>query len=420
MAPDPATPPPPGLRSRRRSLAAVPGTTAGLVAVGAAGMCAFLNLYASQPLLPLLERVFGVGKAQAAWTVSAPTIAVALCSPFVGTLADRVGHRRIMVISLFALAVPTALAATSQSIGQLIAWRFLQGLIVPGVYAVSLAYVGEAWAGGGVGRAMAALITGNVLGGFSGRFLSGIAADLAGWRSAFLLLGACTAAGAVASARWLPREKVRARRATDPLHALQALATRLDGRLAATYVVGFNVLFTQVALFTYATFHLVAPPYGLSVSALSSLFVVYLVGAVVTPFAGRWIDRAGSLATIAAAVTAAIAGALLTLAPPLWAVVAGLAVCCTAVFVSQSASTSFLQAAAADDVRATASGVYVSCYYLGGSVGGVLPALAWHVAGWTGVVALVATVQVTTLALALRFWRARPRSPGAVAGIPAA
>ncbi len=420
MDPDHTLPPRPPETPRRRSRAAEPGTTAALVALGAAGMCTFLNLYASQPLLPLFERVFGVSKALAAWTVSAPTIAVALCSPFVGTLADRVGRRRLMVASLFALAVPTALAATAQGIGQLIAWRFLQGLIVPGVYAVSLAYIGEAWAAGGVGRAMAALITGNVLGGFSGRFLSGIAADLTGWRSAFLLLGALTAAGAVACAQWLPYEKVQARRATDPFHALQALATRMNGPLAATFVVGFNVLFTQVALFTYVTFHLVAPPYGLSVSALSSLFVVYLVGAVITPFAGRWIDRAGSRATIAAAVTAAMAGALLTLAPPLWAVVAGLAVCCTAVFVSQSASTSFLQSATADDVRATASGVYVSCYYVGGSVGGVLPVLAWHVAGWPGVVVLVAAVQVVTLALALRFWRPRPRIPGAVAGIPAA
>lgn len=396
----------------RPSHAAEPGTTAALLALGAAGLCTFLNLYATQPLLPLLEVVFGVTKAQAAWTVSAPTIAVALGSPFVGALADRVGRRRLMVTSLLVLALLTALAATSRSALQLVAWRFLQGLAVPGVYAVSLAYIGEAWSGGGVGRAMAALITGNVLGGFAGRFLSGIVADAAGWRTAFLVLGVCTLVGAVAAARWLPAERARARIGTHPVRALQALLSRLDGRLAATYVVGFNVLFTQVALFTYVTFHLVAPPYRLTVSQVSSLFVVYLVGAVVTPIAGRWIDRVGSRAVISGAFAVATAGAALTLAAPLWVVIVGLALSSTAVFVAQSASTSFLQAAAPDDVRSTASGVYVSCYYVGGSVGGVLPAVAWHLAGWSGCVALVIAVQLLTIALALRYWRSRPRSRG--------
>jgi MFS transporter, YNFM family, putative membrane transport protein len=393
---------------RRPSRAARPGTAAALVALGVAGMCAFLNLYATQPLLPLFEQIFGVSKAMAAWTVSAPTIAVALGSPFVGALAEKVGRRRLIVISLFALAVPTLLCSTAQTIGQLVAWRFVQGLILPAVYAVALAYIGEAWAGGGIGRAMAALITGNVLGGFSGRFLSGLAAAWAGWRSAFVLLSALTAAGALASALWLPEEQARSASHANPFRALRSLANRLDGPLAATFAVGFNVLFTQVAIFTYVTFHLAGPPYRLGVAQLSSLFVVYLVGAVVTPFAGRWIDRVGSRATLMVALASALAGVVLTLAPALWTVVLGLAICCTAVFVSQSASTSFLQAAAPDQLRSTASGVYVSCYYVGGSVGGVLPAAAWHLAGWPGCVALVAAVQLASLALAVRYWRLRP------------
>ena len=39
-------------------------------------------------------------------------------------------------------------------------------------------------------------------------------------------------------------------------------------------------------MFTYVTFHLSEPPYSLSTAALGWLFVVYLVGAAVTPLAG--------------------------------------------------------------------------------------------------------------------------------------
>ena len=60
---------------RGSSEARTRGETASLVALGLAGLCTFLNVYATQPLLPLLERAFGVGKAQAAWTVSATAAA---------------------------------------------------------------------------------------------------------------------------------------------------------------------------------------------------------------------------------------------------------------------------------------------------------------------------------------------------------
>jgi MFS family permease len=151
---------------------------------------------------------------------------------------------------------------------------------------------------------------------------------------------------------------------------------------------------------------------------ISSLFVTYLVGAFVTPFAGRWIDRAGSRRALAGSVALGVAGGALTLFPSVAAVGAGLALSCTAAFVAQAASTSFLQVAAPRELRSAASGVYVSAYYLGGSAGGVLPAAVWHAAGWTGCVSMVALVQLATLALALRFWRTRSERAQAEAPLP--
>lgn len=379
---------------------------AALFAMGLAGFCAFLGVYATQPLLPLLERVFAVTKAEAALTVSAPTIAVALASPFAGWMVRRWGHRAVIVGALLFLPVPMLLAAASPSIATLVGWRFVQGLAVPGIYAVGVAFLAEEWPPAALGSAMSALITGNVIGGFTGRVLSGLAADLWGWRAAFVVLGLVTAAAAVTAARLLPR----ARRPRTPDRSAGAPPLRPADllrapRLLATFAVGFNVLFTQVAVFTYVTFHLSAPPFRLGSAALSSIFAVYLVGAAVTPLAGRWIDRVGSRRAVTVALAAALAGALLTLAPSVPLVVAGLAAVCTAVFVSQSASTAYLRTAAPPRLRAAASGLYVSCYYLGGAAGGVAPALTWRAGGWAACVAMVAVVQLATVALAHRAWR---------------
>src|SRR5690349_22442 len=117
-----------------------------------AGASAFLNLYATQPLLPLLARTFHASAFQVGLTVTAPTVAVAICAPIVGRLADTVGLRRVIVGSAFLLAAATALAATSASLAQLIFWRFIQGTGTPGLFASSVAYIHESWPAERAGR----------------------------------------------------------------------------------------------------------------------------------------------------------------------------------------------------------------------------------------------------------------------------
>ena len=157
-------------------------------------------------------------------------------------------------------------------------------------------------------------MTGTILGGFTGRAVSGIVAADVSWPAAFVVARdpdrrRRRGADAVAAARAGTRER---RGAHGPAAARSAHLVR-NRQLLATCGVGFYVLFTQVAMFTYVTFHLAAPPYSLSTVALGWLFVVYLVGAVVTPFAGHWIDRYGHRAGIASAMAIGGAGALLTL-----------------------------------------------------------------------------------------------------------
>src|SRR5215207_11170983 len=55
-----------------------------------AGSAAFLNLYATQPLLPLLSRSFGATAFDVGLTITAPTVAIAITAPLIGRLADRI------------------------------------------------------------------------------------------------------------------------------------------------------------------------------------------------------------------------------------------------------------------------------------------------------------------------------------------
>jgi predicted MFS family arabinose efflux permease len=377
------------------------------VPVMLSGAAAFLTLYSTQPLLPLLTRTFHASTFEAGLTITAPTIAVAIFAPIVGRLADRLGLRRVIVGSAGLLTVATALAATSHSLHQLIFWRFVQGVATPGIFASTVAYIHEVWPPTHAGRATAAYMAGTILGGFTGRAVSGLVAADVNWQSAFVALAVMTAAIAVALWLWLPPEPRT--RTGGHLHqppALESFARLLrNRRLVATCAVGFCILFTQVALFTYVTFHVAAPPFSLSTVAIGWLFVVYLVGAAVMPLAGRWVDRYGHRTGIAAAMAIGGAGALITLIPWLPAIIAGLTLGATGVFIAQATSSSYIGAVTTQD-RASAVGLYSTFYYAGGSMGAALPAALWSRGGWPACVALVVVVQAAGVVIAFTQWSA--------------
>jgi MFS family permease len=392
---------------------AVPAPRLSVVPVILAGFTAFLDLYATQPLLPLLMRVFHTDHFSVSLTVTAATMAVAVSAPVIGRLADLAGRKRVIVGAACVMAVATGLAATSTTLWQLVFWRFVQGLATPGIFATTIAYVHEEYPPAFAGRAMGAYVSGTVTGGFCGRALVGLMASSSSWNTAFIMLAGVNVLAAVALARWLPQERALPREAAAGQHGKSALRLLGNPRLFATNCVGFCVLFSQVAVFTYVTFHLEAPPYALSTAALGWLFVVYLFGAAVTPVAGKWVDAYGHRAGLTLGMVTGATGAVLTLSGPFVLIVVGLALVGAGVFIAQATASSYIGVVTPTD-RGLAVGLYSTGYYLGGSLGGSLPSLLWDRGGWTACVVLVVVIQAATLAIALRFWRPLPASPRTV------
>jgi MFS transporter, YNFM family, putative membrane transport protein len=368
-----------------------------VIAVALAGFVTFLNLYAPQALLPLLAKDFGASAGQVSLTLSATTFAIALIAPFAGAAADVLGRKRIIAAAMLALVVPTALVALADGLGMMVLWRFVQGLLLPPIFAVTIAYVGEEFPPATATRVTGIYLSASSFGGFLGRFLTGLLAEALGWPGAFLSLAAITLAAALAVTALLPRER-QFRGAAGLLgSARQMLRHLANPRLVATYAVGFGVLFTFVATFTYVGFYLAAPPYALSPTALGAIFVTYLTGVGTTLLTGRGVERFGRRTLVLLLLAVWAAGLLLTLLPPLPAIIAGLAVSAGCGFVCQAVATGYV-AVTTRAGRSAAVGLYVTFYYVGGSVGGVLPGVFWERWGWPGALGIVL---LTLLAIAL-------------------
>jgi MFS transporter, YNFM family, putative membrane transport protein len=393
-------------------------TTKAAAAVTLCGVCAFLELYCTQPILPLLAHIFHASKTGVGMTVSAATLGVAIAAPVFGALTERLPRKRVIVYSILGVSIPTLFAATSTSLAQLIFWRFLQGIMVPGIIAVVVTYIGEEWPPERVALIMSFYVSGTALGGFIGRISAGILADYFSWRISFVVLGLASLVGTAAVAAWLPhgRRRTPQNPSTTPTAFPRQLQQMFrNRRLVATFAVGFNVLFSLVGVFTWITFYLSAPPFSLSITALSSLFFVYLIGLIVTPFAGYLITRIGLRAGIGGAISCAIAGVLLTLVHSLPIVILGLAALSSGVFIAQTASQSHLRVASPSGARVTAAGIYITCYYLGGTAAGVVPGAFWAFGKWPACVAFIVLMQLIALTIALIGWRtvAPAQSPAA-------
>ena len=191
-----------------------------------------------------------------------------------------------------------------------------------------------------------------------------------------------------------------------------------DRRMLAACIVGFLILFAQVALFTFATLLLAGRPYQLTPTLLGSVAAVYLLGMVTTPLAGRWLSRFPASVPLATGAGLFIAGIGLSLLPSLWMIIAGMALASAGTFLSQSAATSFV-AATAPGARSAAIGVYATFYYIGGSVGAVAPGAAWQAGGWPAVAALLIAANLAAMFIAVIFWRSRTEARAPAGNVPA-
>jgi YNFM family putative membrane transporter len=305
---------------------------------------------------------------------------------------------------MFALTVPTALIPLADSFNTLIVLRFLQGLAVPGIVVVLTAYISEEFHAGGVARMTATYVGGTVMGGFCGRFITGHAGHLLGWRGAFVTLAILNLVGALL-VLWLlpPSRSFKANR--DLRGGFHTLWQHLHHkRLMAACAVGFCVLFSLVGTFTYVNLYLASPAFGLSAAGLANVFSVYLVGVLVTPLVGPYIARLGFLKSLLGALAISATGLLMTLLPSLTGVIIGLAVCSTGVFICQSATISSI-AKNVTEGRSLATGLYYMSYYTGGAVGTLVAGMAYESRGWGGSVLSIALIQALAAVIATMVWR---------------
>ena len=358
------------------------------VAVAFAAIGAFLHLYAPQPVLPMIATEYGASPTQVSLIITAGTLAVAATAPFIGALSDVLGRKRVIVTAMALLIIPATMTALAPSLPQLVFWRFVHGLLLPPIFTVTIAYVGHEFPAREANGVFGLYTAASSVGGFFGRFIPGMLTDHFGWRGGFLALaiGSVICFAVVALLLTPERRFVSANNIRTSL--VQMLGHLRNPQLLAIYAVGFGVLFNFIATFTYLAFHLAAPPFNRSPAFLGSIFVVYLLGAAASLWLGRAIARFGRRNFVLGVLAFWAAGMMVSLIPWVPAIVLSLVMASVCGILAQASSTSLVAITANTGISA-AVGLYVTCFYIGGTFGGWLPGLAYEAGGWPYSLALV-------------------------------
>jgi MFS transporter, YNFM family, putative membrane transport protein len=373
-------------------------------ALFAAGVATFALIYSTQALLPEFPRAFSVSAAQSTLSVSLTTIGLGVALLVAGPVSEVVGRTRLIHLSLAASAVVAVACAVAPTWEVLLALRLLQGVTLAGLPAVATAYLREELHPGTHARAAGVYIGGTAIGGMTGRLVSGLVADVAGWRWALAAI-AVVGLGCVVVVRLLlpaSRHFVAVPARVGRLAAMTRRALR-DPALLSLYAIGACSVGAFVAVFNALGFRLTSAPFDLGLGTAGLVFLVYPIGTLGSMVAGRLADRFSRRGVVPVGCLVFLAGVLLTLPASLPLVVLGLAVMTAGFFAVHGVASGWVatRAHAGGVAAGQAASLYLFAYYLGSSVFGSLTGRAWTVGAWPAVVLLASALVVVTGGLAL-------------------
>jgi EmrB/QacA subfamily drug resistance transporter len=174
--------------------------------------------------LPTIHRDLGASLSQLQWTVDAYTVVLATLLILSGSIADRIGRKRVFAIGLGLFSVGSLLCSTAPSPGWLIAFRALQGVGGSMLNPVAMSIIRNVFTDPRQ-RAQAIGIWGGVVGISMalGPVVGGVLVDAAGWRSIFWINVPIGVLAIVLVARVVPESRAARPRRLDPLGQVLAM-----------------------------------------------------------------------------------------------------------------------------------------------------------------------------------------------------
>ncbi len=346
------------------------------------------NIYYNQPLLLEMAHSLHADHGHMGIVAVATQVGYSIGILAFVPLGDVIERRGLMVRLFAGVALFALLAALSPNLATLVVASVALGLTAAVTHVV-VPIAPELADDEERGRAVGTVMTGLLLGVLLARSVSGWIASFFGWRAVFIFAALSNAAFVPLLLRKLPKLPPH-----KPLPYTQALRslwtlTRTQAILRESAVIGGLVFAAFSAFWTPLVFLLGSGHYHLGAGTAGSFGVLGATGALIAPVAGRVADRRGSRAVVTLGLTLLSLGfcILWLLGYHILGLVIGVIVLDLGAQANQIANQTRIFGID-PGARGRINTVYMTAYFLGGSLGSLFSTMAWARWGWGGVCAL--------------------------------
>ncbi len=338
----------------------------------------FCSLYAAQPIQPLFKSEFQLSNFQAILFTTLMMAPLGVAPLVYGYLLESFSAKVMLRWALFALGILELLFATADSYFTLLTLRGIQGLMIPAILTAIVTYISYTSPRDKVQHAIAAYIAATIVGGFLGRFLSGLFTDLFGWRFFFFVLGLLLILNS-----YLLKDMARDAKLQYARPRLAEIIALLRSKpYAYIYASIFCLFFVFAALMNFLPFELKRINPASRETGVGLLYLGYGMGLLVSLNTRRIISYFGSeVKAIAVGIFIFALGTLFFMVEKYLVMFLGMFVFCAGLFTAHSLLSGLVNKLAQDN-KAIANGLYISFYYIGGTLGTVLPGAVFQRFGW--------------------------------------
>jgi predicted MFS family arabinose efflux permease len=351
--------------------------------------CAILvgNIYYCQPLLGEFARSFKVTDKTAALINIFSQGGYLLGLFFIVPMGDMIRRDKLIIRMHWFAAVAMLAAAFSPNITWMAVCSLLVGIATTAcqVFIPFAAHLAKDEERGKVlGAMMGGLLTGILL----SRTLSGFVAQHFGWRSVYYVASGLMVVMAVILSATLPAEDPSFKGSYRQLMLSLWELIRSQPIIRQSSLIGASLFAAVSAFWATLAFFLEAPPYGYDLSVIGLFGVIGAGGALVSPIVGRIIDKRSPLIPIRIGIALMILGYVLLFKADqtVFIVIAGVILLDVGIQCAHIPNLA-RNYALLPEARTRLNTIYMTSYFIGGTLGSSLGSVAWNVGHWKGVCA---------------------------------
>lgn len=362
-----------------------PGFTRALIAWFCVALAAFAQLYSPQAVLPAIAADLSIDADLSAWAVGATAIGVAVAVLPWARASDKLGRIRAAKISAAAAAILGLAAPFAQDFTTFLVIRVACGIAIAGVPAIAIPAITETVQPGTLGRAVAAFVSGNALGGLAGRVLTGPVSDALGWRIGILAVSIVATLATVVFITTVPATRVPTGPGVSIARGI--IANFRNPGVGTILIQGFLLMGAFTVIYNFVGFRLEASPFHLTLTQVSWLFYSYLLAAIAPQLTWRLAARSSPTAVFLGCTALVLASLPLMLSPSLPAIASGVVLFTAAFFGAHGIASGLVGMRAAGRPAASqAPALYNLSFYAGTGFFSWLGGLIYSASGWNGTV----------------------------------